>query len=111
MTKNILVTFDMQIGDCEHSDQYIFHNKTTDYNYCKQFWSLKKKNKLEENIFYGFFSPKFYEKTGFDSDFISKALAENVDKDVLLFSPAWDQLCFYVNPWEQGEQHHKGKSH
>ena len=67
-----------------------------------------KKNKLEENIFYGFFSPKFYEKTGFDSDFISKALAENVDKDVLLFSPAWDQLCLYVNPWEQGEQHHKG---
>lgn len=46
MSKNILVTFDMQIGDYEHSDKYIFHNKTTDYKYCKQFWSLKKKINL-----------------------------------------------------------------
>ena len=43
MKKNILVTFDMQVGDYEHSDKYIFHNKTSDYKYCKQFWSLKKK--------------------------------------------------------------------
>jgi len=52
MSKNILVTFDMQIGDYEHSDKYIFHNKTTDYKYCKQFWSLKKKNKLDENVYW-----------------------------------------------------------
>jgi len=52
MSKNILVTFDMQIGDYEHSDKYIFHNKTTDYKYCKQFWSLKKKNKLDEGVYW-----------------------------------------------------------
>ena len=52
MKKNILVTFDMQIGDYEHSDKYIFHNKTTDYNYCKQFWGLKKKNKLKDGVYW-----------------------------------------------------------
>ena len=52
MTKNILVIFDMQIGDYEHSDKYIFHDKTTDYNYCKQFWGLRKKNKLKENVYW-----------------------------------------------------------
>ena len=52
MSKNILVTFDMQVGDYEHSDKYIFHNKTSDYKYCKQFWSLKKKNKLEDGVYW-----------------------------------------------------------
>ena len=52
MKKNILVTFNMTIGEYEHSDKYIFCNKTTDYNYCKQFWGLKKKNKLEEGVYW-----------------------------------------------------------
>jgi len=25
-----------------------------------------------------------------------------------LVSPAWDQICFYKNPWEQGEAWHSG---
>ena len=50
--KNILVKFDMTIGQYEHSDKYIFYNKTTDYNYCKQFWGLKKKNKLEKGVYW-----------------------------------------------------------
>ena len=37
MKKNILVTFDMQVGDYEHSDKYIFHNKTSDYKYVSKF--------------------------------------------------------------------------
>ena len=52
MKKNILVTFDMTIGEYEHSDKYIFYNKTTDYNYCKQFWGLKKKNKLKDGVYW-----------------------------------------------------------
>ena len=52
MKKNILVTFDMTIGEYEHSNKYIFYNKTTDYNYCKQFWGLKKKNKLKDGVYW-----------------------------------------------------------
>ncbi len=76
-----------------------------------EFWPILnflKDNELEENVFYGFFSPRFYEKTGFTSEFTYQSISENFDKDAILFSPGWDQLCFYQNPWEQGETHHPG---
>ena len=50
--KNILVKFDLQIGEQSFSDQYIFYNKTTDYNYCKQFWGLKKKDELDKGVYW-----------------------------------------------------------
>ena len=52
--KNILVQFDMTIGDYEHSDQYIFNKKMTEYQYCKKFWNLRKKNSngLKPNVFW-----------------------------------------------------------
>tara|TARA_A100001037_G_C14642867_1_gene410958 strand:+ start:264 stop:518 length:255 start_codon:yes stop_codon:yes gene_type:complete len=52
--KNILVKFDMTIGDYEHSDQYIFDKKMTEYQYCKKFWNLRKKNSngLKPNVFW-----------------------------------------------------------
>ena len=43
MKKNILVKFNMTIGDYEHSDQYIFNKEMTKYQYCKKFWCLSKK--------------------------------------------------------------------
>jgi len=52
MAKNILVKFDLQIGEQSFSDQYIFHNKTTDYKYCKQFWGLKKKDELDKGVYW-----------------------------------------------------------
>ena len=50
--KNILVKFDMQIGEYEHSDQYIFNKEMTEYQYCKKFWNLSKKNELKTNVFW-----------------------------------------------------------
>ena len=52
MKKNVLVIFNMQIGDYEHSDQYIFNKEMTEYQYCKKFWSLSKKNELKTNVFW-----------------------------------------------------------
>ena len=54
MKKNILVKFDMTIGDYQHSDQYIFDKKMTEYQYCKKFWNLSKKNSegLKINVFW-----------------------------------------------------------
>jgi len=52
MAKNVLVIFDMQIGDYEHSDQYIFDKKKSEWGYCKEFWGISKKDELKENCFW-----------------------------------------------------------
>ena len=52
MKKNILVKFDLQIGEYEHQDSFIFDNKKTEYGYCKEFWCLDKKDELKENVFW-----------------------------------------------------------
>ena len=54
MAKNILVKFEITIGDYEHSDQYVFDKKMTEYQYCKKFWNLSKKNSngLKKNVFW-----------------------------------------------------------
>lgn len=68
-----------------------------------------KNNDLEDNTWYAFLSPKFYEKTGFNSDFVVKVIEDNFnDANVALFSPSWDQLCYFLNPFEQGEVWHPG---
>lgn len=76
-----------------------------------EFWPILnflKNTKLEENIFYGFFSPSFTLKTMFSSENVINALRNNINKDVVLFSLAWDQLSYFVNQWEQGEVWHPG---
>jgi len=54
MAKNILVKFEMTIGDYEHSDQYILDKEMTEYQYCKKIWNLSKKNSngLKKNVFW-----------------------------------------------------------
>ena len=49
--KNILVTFDMQMGEQEHIAYWLFNKPKSEYQYCKHYWSLKKKNELKENVF------------------------------------------------------------
>lgn len=77
-----------------------------------EFWvflNFLRNNALDDDAWYGFLSPKFYEKTGFNSDFVLKAI-ENYGElgDVALFSPGWDQLAYFLNPFEQGEVWHPG---
>jgi hypothetical protein len=77
-----------------------------------EFWVILKylrENDLNDNARYGFLSPKFNQKTGLDSKFIFSFLNKtSADTDVCLFSPAWDQLAYFANPWEQGEIWHPG---
>jgi len=66
-------------------------------------------NTLEDDAWYGFVSPKFMDKTGFTSEYVLNTLTHIGDNaDVALFSPAWDQLSYFLNPWEQGEVWHPG---
>jgi hypothetical protein len=59
---------------------------------------------LEEDAFYGFFSPKFGAKTQMThaqvTDFVREAAP---DHDVVLFSPQPDMGAFFLNVFEQAE--------
>jgi len=65
---------------------------------------------LEKNCWYGFLSPKYKQKTGLTSenlfDFLTAADQEG--HDVAITSPAWDQISFFRNVFEQGEYVHPG---
>ena len=57
----------------------------------------------------GFLSPRFYEKTGFDSNYVFEPLKNyGTEGNVALFSPDWDQLAYFLSPFEQGEYWHPG---
>lgn len=76
-----------------------------------EFWAILnfvRENTLAADTWYGFFSPKFLHKTGMDAARVEKFISTNVDADVILFPYRWDQLSFFVNPWEQGEFWHSG---
>ncbi|MBT8520348.1 hypothetical protein G6683_08625 [Polynucleobacter paneuropaeus] len=64
---------------------------------------------LEENAWYGFLSPKFSSKTGMSASDVIGIISKYRDQaNVALFSPAWDQLAYFRNPFEQGEFRHPG---
>ena len=77
-----------------------------------EFWVIRdflKKHKLQENAFYGFFSPKFCLKTGFNSSVVFDAIEKCGEYcDVCIISNSWDQLAYFLNPFEQGEFWHPG---
>lgn len=77
-----------------------------------EFWSIRQfllETPLEPDRWYGFFSPRFAEKTKLSSaevfDFIRTIEGY---ADVALFSPYWDQIAYFQNPFEQGEYYHPG---
>lgn len=77
-----------------------------------EFWVIRKflrENRLEEGAWYGFLSPRFKQKSGFNSDFVLSVL-DRIDAhaDVALFSPGPNVLAYFKNPFEQGEFRHPG---
>ena len=77
-----------------------------------EFWvilNFLRNNTLQENAWYGFVSPKFTHKTGLDANaVVRKITSEGDNADVLLCTVAWDQVAYFLNPWEQGEVVHPG---
>lgn len=61
-------------------------------------------NKLKQNMYYGFFSPKFPWKTGLSGAGITEFITSHrSDIDVFTFSPQADLGAFFLNVFEQGE--------
>ena len=78
----------------------------------REFWPIRNfliSNTLEDDIYYGFFSPRFSEKTGLDPkkvhEFIQQCDAEN---QLIHFSPYWDMNSFFLNSFVQGDFFHPG---
>jgi len=63
----------------------------------------------EKDAWYGFFSPKFFEKTGITpNDIYGEVERASDDVSVLLFSSHWRQVALHQNIWIQGDTHHPG---
>ena len=80
-----------------------------------EYWPIRKfllGEALDENAFYGFFSPKFRLKTNLSAaavrDFI---LTADSPADVILFSPSIHNSAYYWNVFDHGEFEHPGLKH
>jgi hypothetical protein len=78
----------------------------------REYWPIRNflhENPLDAGDYYGFFSPAFGRKTGLTSATVLEfAKAQGGNADVLLFSPFYDQIAFFLNQWEQGALTHRG---
>jgi hypothetical protein len=80
----------------------------------REYWPIRRflidhAGRLDETAQYGFFSPKFQEKTGLSAaEARAFMAAQPGDPDVILLSPFFDQMAFYWNIFEQAMNHHKG---
>ncbi|MEF8770816.1 hypothetical protein [Candidatus Accumulibacter contiguus] len=85
----------------------ILDNVNSPRNDWREYWPIRRfliDEDLDENAFYGFFSPRFQEKTGLShaqvKTFVQAAGAET---DVVSFSPQPDMGAFFLNVFEQEE--------
>ena len=76
----------------------------------REYWPIRQyllSVKLEDDTRYGFFSPKFREKTGLEASDVMNFI-ENDDSDVVIFSPYFVQSALFFNVFEQQEEAHPG---
>jgi hypothetical protein len=65
-------------------------------------------NKLEDNDYYGFLSPKFGSKTNLSATKVKDFIRDNEGVDVAIFCHFLDESAFYHNIFYQGEASHPG---
>lgn len=73
----------------------------------REYWPIRNfllGNALIEDDFYGFFSPKFKDKTGLTAAQVKAFILEpGQQPDVVIFSPMWDMSGLFQNVFEQAE--------
>lgn len=77
----------------------------------REYWPIRNflgGTAIDDAAFYGFFSPKFADKTGLDSKAVFEFAARHPEADVLLFSPFFDQMAYPRNIFDQGAWQHPG---
>lgn len=64
---------------------------------------------FDENTYYGFLSPSFYNKTVVTSAQLLEFVQSNVGRyDAFFVSSGWDQIAYHKNVFYQGEYFHPG---
>jgi hypothetical protein len=78
----------------------------------REYWAIRNfllNNYLADDTLYGFFSPKFNQKTNLNYEKIQNFLSSNyTNEDVVGFSPFWDLISIFKNTFEQGDFFHPG---
>lgn len=79
----------------------------------REYWPIRNfllaSDSLDEEAHYGFFSPKFGEKTRLTASSVFEFAEQRKNlPDVIAFSPYFDQIAMFLNVYEQGEAHHPG---
>lgn len=76
-----------------------------------EYWPIRnwlQANTLDDETYYGFFSPKFGVKTRLSGAKVRAFVAAQRGADVITFSPTPDWACVYLSVFEQGESYHPG---
>ena len=72
----------------------------------REYWVMRDyllNTELNNNHYYGFFSPKFTTKTGLKGADVVAFVQQHKKSDVMIFSPQVDMGCFFLNVFEQNE--------
>ena len=85
----------------------ILDNRFDDRHDWREYWPIRKfllGQTLDEQTYYGFFSPKFITKVGLSHSAVLQFIAAAPeDIDVFTFSPQADMGSFFLNVFEQNE--------
>jgi hypothetical protein len=80
----------------------------------REYWPMRnylRSASMVGDDYYGFLSPAFKAKTGLSSAAVFEFLsAQGGAPDVVLFSPYYDQIAFFLNQWEQGAMSHGSRA-
>jgi hypothetical protein len=81
----------------------------------REYWPMRRfflESTLNPEARYGFFSPKFSQKTGLTSAQVREFVNSTPDDvDVITFSPYFDQGAFFINVFEHANACHPGIEH
>lgn len=75
-----------------------------------EYWPIRNvllNKSYSSDDYIGFFSPKFYSKTGCTSEYVLDCVS-SAKHSIYSFSPFFDEMALYFNSFEQGERFHKG---
>jgi len=65
------------------------------------------REKFNDNTYLGFFSPKFFEKTGMSGKDVVDVIS-NLSSDIISFSSRFSRIALFQNSFLQGEFYHPG---
>ena len=85
----------------------ILNNLNSERNDWREYWPIRNfllTETLDDDSYYGFFSPRFQEKVGLTHDQVTGFVQDaGPDTDVVSFSPQPDMGAFFLNIFEQEE--------